>query len=156
MGLGLGQGVTYNGDMGGRSGITWLELIVFGLLLLAMGWGAAILLGGVGSSLNERNRQRLDDIQSLADALLLYAVEHDGRYPEGIMETGRSVCREGASSCEERLDLHGLVPRYLERIPMDPFAVGINETFYTVRRGGSTIVVAAPYAEGGEVIRVER
>lgn len=155
-GLGEEQGVPYNGDMGVRSGITWLELVIFGLLLLAMGWGAMKVLGDLGSSPHERNRQRSEDVRSLGNATTLYALEHNGRYPEGIGETAKAVCQERAVSCEGMLDLRAFVPRYIEHVPMDPFAVGVDDTFYTIHREGKKIIITAPYAEGGEVIRVER
>jgi len=156
-GPGQGQGQSwYTGFVGVRQTVTRLELVALLLLLLAVGCGAAVILGNVGSSSALRNQKRFEDVRYLENALTLYALEHDGRYPEGIEETAKPVCREDASSCEGMLDLRMLVPRYLERIPADPFAVGVDETFYTVSRAGKRIVVAAPSAEGVEVIRVER
>lgn len=142
--------------MGVRGAMTRLEMVIFAFLFLMVGWGVMRVLGDLGSSPHERNRQRSEDVRSLEKALVLYALEHDGRYPDGIVETGRSVCREGALSCEGMLDLRAFVPRYIEHIPIDPFAVGVDDTFYTMRREGKKIIIAAPYAEGGEVIRVER
>ena len=136
--------------------ITRLELVLFAFLLLVMAWGTTRILADVGSSSALRNQKRFEDIRSLENALVLYAFEHEGQYPEGIGETAKPVCQEVASSCEGMLDLRPLVPRYLEHIPADPFASGIHETFYTIHRDGKRIIIAAPYAEGGEVIRVER
>ncbi|MBI1934666.1 hypothetical protein HYS30_03295 [Candidatus Peregrinibacteria bacterium] len=142
--------------MGSRQTLTRFELAAFMLLFLVIGWGAMRILQGVGSSSDERNRRRSEDVRALENALVLYTLEHDGRYPEGIEETVKPVCREDASSCEGKIDLRMLVPRYLEHVPTDPFAVGVDDTFYAISRVGKRIVVAAPSAEGGEVIRVER
>lgn len=142
--------------MGERGTITRLEFIVLVSLLLAVGWGATVILGDVESSSDARNYKRSEDIRSLENALVLYALEHDGRYPEGIGEEPKFVCQRDTSSCEGTLDLHVLLPRYLEHIPTDPFAVGVQETFYTVHHEGKRLIVEAPYAEGKEVIRVER
>lgn len=136
-----------------RSAITRLELMGLALLCVGVGWWAMALVGRAGSSLDARNRQRREDIRSLEAALALYATEHEGRYPEGIGETAQMICRGDAASCRGMLDMRTLVPRYLERIPADPFAVGIHETFYTVRREGKRIILAAPSAEGGETIQ---
>lgn len=143
-------------SMGVRGTITRFELIALVLLFLAVGWGATVLLRDIGSSPAVRNRQRWEDIRSLESALALYAIEHNGQYPEGVGNGKKIVCREGVLSCDDMLDLRVLVPRYLEHIPADPFASSVDETFYTVRRDGKNIVVAAPHAEDGEAIRVER
>lgn len=145
--------MAYNGAMHLRGAVTRLELMGLVLLFVGMGWWAMALVGRAGSSLDARNRQRRDDIRSLENALALYATEHEGRYPEGIGEAAITICRGDAASCDGMLDVHMLVPRYLERIPADPFAVGINATFYTVRREGKRIILAAPSAEGGETIQ---
>lgn len=142
--------------MGAWETITRLELAVLVLLFFVMGWGATVLLGDVGSSSYERNRKRSEDVLLLENALSLYALEHDGRYPEGTEGEPKFICQQNASSCDGILDLRMLVPRYLEHIPTDPFAVGVRETFYTIHREGKRIIVAAPYAEGGETIQVER
>lgn len=146
----------YNGEMSMRGAFTRLELVLCVFLFFAVGWGATVLLRDLGSSPAARNRQRWEDIRSLGSALALYAIEHDGRYPEGVTETMQPVCRGGAPSCEGKLDVRALVPRYLEHIPADPFASGVDGTFYTVHRTGKRIVIAAPHAENSEVIRVER
>lgn len=148
-----GQGRAYNGGVELRGAITRLELMGLVLLCVGMGWWAMALFGGAGSSSAARNRQRREDIRSLEVALALYAVEHEGRYPEGIGETAQTICRGDAVSCDGMTDLRALIPRYIERIPADPFADGLNATFYMVRREGRRIILAAPSAEGGEMIQ---
>src|SRR3989338_5285268 len=104
--------------------------------------------------------------------LLLYETRNDSRMSVLLRMLLRSMLssttdgirralRRQRNPCVVRMPLpvrgclicgNALVPRYLERIPTDPFAVGVDETFYTVSRTGKRIVVAAPSAEGVEVI----
>ena len=138
-----------------RGPLTRLELLACMFLLVAVGFVAMVLLRDVRSSPERRNDTRSEDVRSLGKAFTLYALEHGGRYPEGVSTEEKMVCQDAAASCTGMLDVRPLIPRYLERIPADPFAVGVHETFYTVRRDGKHIIVAAPYAEGGAVIQVE-
>lgn len=136
--------------------LTRLECLLLLGLLAAFGWGLFFAFSPAMSSPETRNAERQRDVEALRNALALYALEHNGRYPSDIGEEARPICQEQTTSCAGMIDLRVLVPRYIEHIPADPFAIGIEETFYMAHREGNHIIVTAPHAEGKEVLRVER
>ncbi len=145
-----------------RQGFTLIEvLVVIGII--------AILAAIVIIAINPRrqfqqanNTQRWSNVNAVLNAVHQYAVEHNGQFPPGINGTAQSVCQSGVASttCTGASLLpidEYLSPTYLVSLPVDPTCVTANSTCYTIATTSTDrIVVAAPLAEQGEVVQVQR
>lgn len=105
------------------------------------------------------NAKRVMDIRALNDALMFYAVDHDGNYPPGITSQAADISKtNGIDLCNY------LVPQYLPGLPTDP-VIGYKkitdcslqyDSRYTILKNAfdDRITVSAPNAELGESIEL--
>jgi hypothetical protein len=105
-----------------------------------------------------RDSQRRADINTILNSIYQFALDHQGRIPDGIGNTAREICQTGVEDCEGRADLSPLEATYLKRIPTDPLTPAeSNGTGYTVRQDTEgRVTVSAPKAEAGTAISVTR
>jgi prepilin-type N-terminal cleavage/methylation domain-containing protein len=108
-----------------------------------------------------RDAQRQSDVKTILDAVYQYAINNTGRMPAIIpSSTSREICRAGAVSCNNGVNLNGLLSgAYLVQIPQDPQVPtgGTGTNYFIVQDPTSKrITVLAPGAEQTATIRVTR
>ena len=142
--------------MTGRRGFTLIELLlVIGIIAIL----AAIVIVAVNPTKSigeERNKQRRSDVNTILKAVYSYAIDNSSELPPGIVTSVKGICRTGATSCRNGINLDILTGSYIIRIPMDPQAStsGTGTDYTIVRDAKGRITVAAPDAEQGATISV--
>lgn len=129
------------------------------LLILA---AFAVLLGIVLLALNptenmfeERNEQRRADLSIILNAVTQYSRENGALTLSNDMT---EICKAKAN-CSGLIDLSVLTQnkKYLVEIPVDPSGASENGTGYEISESeDGVVIVAAPNAENGEIIKVTR
>lgn len=137
-----------------EKGFTLLEIL---LVVAAMAILAAIIIIAInpGKQLADtRDSQRWTDVQTILDAVYQYSVDHDGDLPDAITGSSTEICRTGASSCTDLIDLSVLTTNgtYLVAMPVDPGGGSTNGTGYNIQElTTGRITVSAPSAENDTI-----
>lgn len=149
----------------GDKGFTLPELIVFTLLLSALGGLAVVKLHYEPLTVQENNAKRQLDVAIIALAVAGYA------HKTGYFPPGTSTAFLPIGSEKGQLDLcAALVPTYLPALPSDPVG-GMHTqdgdcniagqkyvTGYSIKKSAdnASVTVASTTSEGGQVIYVTR
>lgn len=120
--------------------------------------GASILVKrNISNQSLQRNQQRTNDVNSIANAVVQYASASAGAIPVGITTTNQDIRSTGANICSS------LVPSYLSSLPVDPIlnttpitncATSYDTQYFVVETQANpvTVTVSAPNAENGVTI----
>jgi general secretion pathway protein G len=129
-------------------GFTLVEIL---LTITLLGILASISL--IGLSPNRQLSQSRDlirqrDITDIQQALESYSIKNKGFYPEGVaVGIYKEICGETINA--NCVDLSGLVPSYINNIPLDPsgsnYLIGVNPN-------NNGISVWADQAEKSEIV----
>ena len=115
-----------------QAGFTLIELMV---VVAIIGLLASALMAGLTEARKKaRDARRVMDGKAIADAVIMYSLDHGGRVPAD---------GDGQGTPASNLT-NELVPRYIPRVPEDPtFAGGGNDYRYcqTDNRRAFTILV---------------
>ena len=141
---------------GSTAGFSALEmLLVLGLIVLLL--GAAALVGFRDQPAKNRNTERLQEVNSIKDALTQWSLDTGTYMPTEIpVDATNLKCIGTGGTC---FNLSFLIPQYLALIPEDPKNTnGQADTGYTIYKDAVTkeIVIGAPMAELGEAIEARR
>lgn len=152
-----------------RRGFTLIELLlVIGIIAIL----ASIVIIAVNPTKQlgkARNAQRRSDVNTILNAVYQYAIDHNGNLPgtvgtSSIDTTVRPVCQLDLAEATciaaafSGISLRTLSGTYIVSVPKDPSLTitGTGTRYMISRDTNSRITVAAPGAEGGEVITVTR
>lgn len=151
-------------DTKSQQGFTLPELVVVGIVLLLFSLGMIVVLRPVNYTALRNNAERRTELAHIMQAIAVYHAQY-GQLPRAITAEEKPIATDelGSSLCND------LVPRQLKDLPFDPVA-GITiangscaesgqvfNTGYTARLApGGKLILAAPAAERGEIITVER
>lgn len=142
-----------------RSAFTLIELLlVLGVISILMVIVIAALspTRQLGSA---RDAKRQSDINTILNAVYQYSIDNRGHLPPGIPTgTALEICRSGAASCVNGVDLNVLSGAYLVSVPLDPHApdTGTGTSYFIRRSEDGRLVVTAPLAEGADEVSVTR
>lgn len=144
--------------MRARGGFTILELILVIAIIGILFFIVVIAINPSKSQGEQRNVQRRNDVFAILNTLYDYSLEHRGRFPSSITSTPKEICRTGAESCVNGVDLSALAESFASGVPMDPQApeTGTGTLYTIVRDAKGHITVAAPKAEQGATISATR
>ncbi|MGB3946268.1 MAG: prepilin-type N-terminal cleavage/methylation domain-containing protein [Candidatus Saccharimonadales bacterium] len=115
-----------------RTGFTIVELLI---VIVVIGILAAIIVVAFGNvQQRSRDSKRLSDFVVLQKAVEMFKTDN-GRYPYCGATEGATV-----TSCEVSGLATALIPRYIQRIPSDPFNVTNYQYFYArgYKKNGAT------------------
>jgi prepilin-type N-terminal cleavage/methylation domain-containing protein len=124
-------------------GFTLIELLV---VIAIIGILSAVVLASLNAArVKGRDARRYSDMQSVVQALELYANDHGGAYPVSAAD---SACG-GSFGCITNLQTP-LVPKYLPSIPQDPTQSGTvsNYRYCSSNAGSPTTYVLLICPEG--------
>lgn len=146
-----------------QAGFTFPELLVVGAVLLICVGVMLAMVRPANYDAEHRNASRRLDLAKIMQATSDYKAQ-TGVLPPTITaeETHIATQEQGPSLCDD------LVPHYLKDMPLDPQKstkldddlcsadYQVYESGYTIRVEGGRVILAAPAAERGEKIIVER
>lgn len=141
-----------------RRGFTLIELmLVIGIIAVLSGIVFAALspTRQLGST---RDAKRRSDVNTILNAVYQYVIDNNN-LPPGIPTTVfLEICRTGAASCNNGVDLDVLTGAYLVAMPMDPHApeVGTGTNYFIRRDSNGRLTVNAPLVEEADVITQTR
>lgn len=137
-------------------GFTLLEvLLVVGIIAIL----AAIVIVAINPKHQlgyTRNAQRWSDTNTILNAVYQYYIE-EGKLPEEITDSAKEICKTGASSCTDLIDLSDLTDdeTFIVSIPTDPTGSSTNGAGYEIKKTShDRLEVSAPDAELSETIKV--
>lgn len=102
-----------------------------------------------------RDAQRRADMYALSTAVYMYAVEHNGSFPEGIPTGEDQRVKIGKGAGQVNLE-QALVPTYMSTMPRDPLLGTDEDSGYWIYSTPGGRVVLQAFGETGEMITVER
>lgn len=132
------------------AGFTLIELMV---VMGAIAILATIVLGAINPArqwARARNRQRVNDLHQVLNAVHQYAVDNNALYPEKIKVTPQDIGAGQAALSED------LVPDYIPKLPYDPAEGNPETTRYVIFKGGGRVTATATAAELGQTITIFR
>lgn len=100
-------------------GFSLIELLVVITVVGILAGGVLFLIDPDKMFGNARNAQRKKDLRDMANALEAYATNH-GAYPITGASLWCNTSATGTFACGGNNRLGGLIPAYLQRIPIDP------------------------------------
>lgn len=106
-----------------------------------------------------RDAKRRSDVNTIINAMYQYSIDNSGNLPPGIaIGTDREICKTGAASCANGVDLDVLTGSYLVSIPLDPHAPesGTGSRYFIRQDSNGRLTVSAPLAEETDEISVTR
>jgi len=156
-----------------KSGFTLIELLIVITIIAILAAIVFVAIDPAKRFAEARNSQRHSEVNSILDAVLQYAIDHDGDYPPNIdniagssqvLGTNSSGCdsgctnADGGSTVSACVDLKSyLVDDYLSSIPYDPKTGSDGFTDYYINKTASgRIIVGACDPELGKKIEVAR
>ena len=163
----LSLSLTKSRKIGFLTGFTLIELLIVVSIIAILVVTIFIKINPVKRFAETRNVRRWSEINSIADAIITYEIDHKGTFPPGIT-TGTAkmlgTATHGCDSCPAKttdsacLDLSGyLVKAYLPKIPKDPnIGTDAKTGYYVVKSSDGGIEVGACDPELGETINTGR
>ena len=153
--------------VGFLEGFTLVELLIVISIIAVLAATIFVAIDPVKRFAEARNARRWSEAGSILNAVLTYAVDHDGSLPTGIPTGTAKMLGTAANGCDSCtatttdsacLDLSGdLVDTYLAEIPKDPKTGTDAKTgYYIIESPNGRIEVGACEPELGEVIRLKR
>ena len=144
---------------------TLIEILLVIAILAILAAVVIIAINPVKQFGDARNTQRTSDVYMVLNAIYQYAADHQGSFPDVILEEELEICSTDAVSCSGMYDLSVLTDNeaYLIVMPIDPYCARDGEgclegsTGYALRKTeNGRIHVRAPWVENGEVVEVMR
>lgn len=136
-----------------QKGFTLVEILLTIAIIGVLLGVVIITVDPVQQFANARNDQRQNDVSIIALAIEQYYNEN-GRFPGGIDQTSKEICRGVCQTSETQVSLT-VINELISggEIPIDPLASDVELTGYQVRlTGDREVFVSAPLAEGGESV----
>lgn len=144
-----------------HTGFTLIEILVVMALLSTLFAVVVVLINPARYFAQANNTTRLNDINTLLNAISQYAADNKGTFPTGITTSVQTIKTGAADICL------ALIPKYIAALPVDPKVNGgaaitdcgtTYDTGYTVVQSAtdSHITIAAPNAELGKTISITR
>lgn len=131
-----------------RFSLVELLLVVSGIAIFA-----AVIMVTVDPNKklsNARDAQRLEDVQTILNAVYQYSIENQGVLPDTITTVPTEICRSGVNvDCEtdQLVNLNMLTGSSLLALPADPKSATKTSTHYTIVKTDQRVTVSAPGAE---------
>ncbi len=149
-----------------KSGFTLIEVLLV-VAIIAILAGIVIIAVNPSKQLGDsRNAQRQADVTTILNATYQYSIDNGSLPPAGggagITTAATEICATGAASCTGLIDLTPLTAlgKYVVSLPKDPQCAttcATNGTGYKINKDANgRLVVAAPAAENGKAISVNR
>ena len=136
-------------------GFTLIEiLLVVFLLVILIGVVTIIAINPQKNLRDARNTTRATDVNQILNAVTQFAYEEGNELADLGEISTCSVQSDELGTCENCLDLTAdLVDEFIVAMPEDPLVGTPENTGYTIcLTQGGRVEVAAPNAEGGEII----
>jgi type IV pilus assembly protein PilA len=140
-------------------GFTLIELLlVIGILAVL----ASVVIAALSPTRqlgSARDAKRQSDVNTILNAVYQYTIDHQGNTPAGIPAgPAHEICRTGAVSCNNGVNLNVLSGSYLVSIPLDPRApaTGTGTSYMIQLLTNGRIMVFAPLVEGANPISITR
>lgn len=143
-----------------RPAFTLIEILIVIAIIAILASIVIVAINPVRMMAQARNTQRRSDVDAIHSALTQYSIDNSGALPAGIPEDPLGICRTGALTCANGVDLSVLTlnAKYLGSLPVDPQApfVGTGTLYTIVASPSARLTVTAPNAELDEIISVTR
>jgi len=148
--------------MNKNKAFTLIELILSIAMLAVLASSAYILINPQKRFKENRNTQRIADVNSILSATYQYYIDNNGIIPTAIQEnadcfSGASfteICKTGVANLtclgDGKIPLTDLTTneKYLSSLPIDPTGETTNGTgYFIVKNANAKITVCAPNAE---------
>lgn len=147
-----------------KKGFTLIEILVVIALIAILAAVTIVALNPTKAFQDARNSTRSSDVNAILNAVTQY-ISEQGNTLSGLGVTAtcdgtppsQTIIKTGTATSGE-VNLSSLVPTYVAGLPTDPSLTTAGaSTGYTICiTSGTRIRVAAPSAEGGKTIQVER
>lgn len=146
-------------------GFTLIELIVVIGIIAILSAIVIVAVNPARQFAQARNTTRRSDTNALLNAIHQYSADesNNGALPSTITTTAGNICTRitetpAAAACTAGLvDLSVIAPTYVTKIPKDPSQGAGDDSGYTVvKDANNRVTVAAPLAELGVTVEVER
>ena len=150
-----------------KKAFTLIELLIVIAIIAILAATIFVAVDPVKRFAEARNARRRSEIVSILNAVLTYAVDHDGTLPGGIPTGTAKILGTDATGCttciavptaDTCLNLTtDLVDTYLAEMPKDPKTGTAGKTdYYIIQSANGRIEVGACSPELGETIKVKR
>ncbi len=140
-----------------NKGFTLVEILMVATIILVLSTIGVIAMNPGRLMLNSRNNERSSDVSKILNLVWRYITEDDKDVTElGPVPSCSSPITIGTGSGKLNLDTL-FVPDYIAEIPKDPVTGTAEDTGYTICiTADDEIQIAAPNAEGNQVIEIKR
>lgn len=101
---------------------------------------------------NVRNDQRWQNLDAIAKAVDINAIENNGQLNSIITEKYQEICKANSDCGGVKLDY--LVNEYIAQIPIDPKCNTYNTCYYIKKGAANRIYLMAPLAEKNRKIEL--
>lgn len=147
-----------------KKGFTLIEILVVIALIAILAAVTIVALNPAKAFQDARNSTRSSDINAILNAVTQY-ISEQGNTLGGLGVTAtcggtpatQTIIKTGTAASGE-VNLSSLAPTYVAALPTDPSlsSAGASTGYTICITSGTRIKIAAPSAEGGKTIEVER
>lgn len=148
-------------------GFTLVELLLVIGIIATLAVVVFVALDPAKRFQDSRDAKRVSDVETILSAVHQYVIDNKGAFPDGLdQDTERMLGTYGASceyyngGCDVStgacLNLADELSKYLKTIPFDPQMGNEQETYYSILRDGSGIIMVRACAAEGSQISVSR
>lgn len=142
-----------------RHGFTLIELLLVMGLMAALASIVIAALSPTRQLASSRDAKRQSDVNTILSAVYQYSIDNAGTFPSAlVVGPARGICKTGAATCNNGVDLDVLSGAYLVAIPEDPRAnpTGTGTEYFIERLANGRLTISAPLAEGDRDIVITR